>query len=106
MTTNIYRTPTLHARLADEILAIFKPHDLFRRDDTGEVFQAMTETDLMARLRERGWRLPPAGFFSTDVQAAGFKVTQGYQFPSKVRRAFSDGSTGRALSDYQTIIHI
>jgi hypothetical protein len=74
------------------------------QEEGKEPFKAVTETDLMSALRDRGWRLPPAGFFMGDVQSAGFKVRQGYQFKNKVRRSFSDGSTGRALSNYQTII--
>lgn len=92
-------------KLQNAILEIFTSHDLFIKDDTQEVFQAITETDLMARLREKGWRLPAAGFFLSDVQEAGFKVQQGYQFSGKVRRKYKDG-TGRALSQYQTLIFI
>lgn len=97
----------MNQRLQDAILDILATSgSRFIEDQPGaQPFEAVTETDLMAALRERGWRLPPAGFFDTDVRQAGFKVRQGYQFQGKVRRAFREG-TGRALSDYQTIIFI
>ncbi len=80
-------------------------HSLFQQDGD-KPFEAITETDLMYALRERGWRLPAAGWFMSDVRAAGYTVRQGYEFRGKVRRAYRDGSTGRALSDCQTIIFI
>lgn len=91
--------------LSEAILSVFTEHDLFQ-DESGKRFQAVTQTDLMSRLRDKGWRLPPAGFFLSDVRIAGFTVRQGYQFPEPVFRAYSDGSAGRKLADYQTIIFI
>jgi hypothetical protein len=96
----------MNQRLQDAILDILATsHSLFV-EDGGQPFEAVTETDLMAALRDRGWRLPAAGWFDTEVRQEGFKVRQGYQFQAPVRRAFGDGSTGRRLSDCQTIIFI
>lgn len=92
--------------LTDAILDCFRGDDLFVEDETSHKFQAIFETDLIERLRDRRWKLPPAGFFMSDVYALGFTVKQGYEFRGKVRRSYRDGSTGRAVSDYQTLITI
>jgi hypothetical protein len=96
-----------HPKLAEAILEVLvSSKSKFKDETTGEVFEAVTETDLMNALRDRRWRLPGGGYFLSEVESAGFRVRQGYQFPGKVRRAFSGGETGRALSDYQTIIFL
>lgn len=96
----------INQKLQNDILTILAAGSRFHNDATGETFEAVTETDLVEGLRARGWRLPATGFFLSEVQAEGFTTRQGYQFSGKVRRAFRDGRTGRALSKYQTIIFI
>lgn len=92
--------------LADAILECFDAADFFE-DDTGNKFQAITETDLMSRLRERGWRLPGPGWFMGDVRNAGFIVKQGYEFKHRVRRIRpSYYRKSPAVSHYQTLITI
>ena len=94
-----------HPQLSDAILEILSKAGYFQ-EEGGERFEAITQTDLMERLREKGWKLPAAGWFLSEVESAGFQVRQGYQFSNKVRRAFSNGETGRALSKYQTIVFL
>lgn len=89
--------------LQEAILSTFHPNELFI-NESGEKFQAQFESDLMSRLREKGWKLPAAGWFLSDVKDCGFKVKQGYQFNGKVRRIYKDGSLGRSMSQYQTLI--
>jgi hypothetical protein len=73
--------------------------DAFVED--GRVFKAVTQTDLMRGLRERGWKLPGAGFFLNDVEKVGFVVKQGQHFKGPVRRNYPGAS---CLSRYQTLI--
>lgn len=95
-----------NAKLANAILdALVSSHSFFEHED-GTRFEAITQSDLMLALRERGWKLPGAGWFLREVKEEGFKVTQGYQFKGKVRRSYKDGRRGHALSDYQTIIYL
>jgi hypothetical protein len=89
----------------DAILSCFGANELFVNLTTGEKFQAITETDLTSRLREKGWRIPATSFFLSEVERAGFKVTQAYQFKGgKVARVFGDGSRDRRLGQYNTLI--
>lgn len=92
-------------KLADAILSVLIDANSFFEFD-GTRFEAVTESDLMRDLRERGWKLPASGWFLDEVRRCGFKVKQGYQYPNGVRRAFRDGRKGRKLADYQTIIFL
>lgn len=95
------------ARLAEAILDCFDACDFYVMDDTGQKFQAITETDLMSRLRDKGWRLPGAGWFMGDVRAAGYTVKQGYEFKGRVRRFLpTNYRRPPAVSDYQTLIFL
>jgi hypothetical protein len=88
---------------ADAILDCFGRNEMFINIDTGEKFQAMTETDLAYRLREKGWRLPRD--FLRSVKEAGFTVKQVYQFNGRVARSYTTvNERGRALSPYNTLI--
>lgn len=74
-------------RLAISIRAILEHASDFRAEGTGEVFRAITETDLAHFLRERGWRLP-RGWMS-EVEAEGFSVWSCYRC-GPVRRFLSE----------------
>jgi hypothetical protein len=101
---------------SDAILSCFGANELFINLETGERFQAITETDLAYRLREKGWKLPATGFFLHQVEQAGFTVKQIYAFKGgKVARSYSTLSDkhgriaghsdrGRCLSQYNTLI--
>jgi hypothetical protein len=89
----------IHPALADAVLSCFAANELFSAN--GEKFQAVTETDLAARLREKGWKLPQD--WLSEVEQAGFTVRQVYLI-GDVARAYSDGSFGRRLSKYNTLI--
>ncbi|QIG76469.1 hypothetical protein EVC26_023 [Rhizobium phage RHph_I72] len=93
------------SKLSDAILEVLLTGGKFQEPGKA-AFEAITETDLMAGLRERGWKLPPAGYFLGEVRDAGFKVTQGQHFPNKVHRTYDDGSKGRTLAAFQTIIYL
>jgi hypothetical protein len=84
----------------DAILASFGRGDMFVTD-AGKQFQAITETDLAYRLRERGWKLPSNWLY--QVEKAGFTVKQVYAFGG-VARAYSDGGRGRHLNETNTLI--
>lgn len=101
----LYTKGDEHA-LQEAILNAFTTGDCFLDEASGCQFQAMFESELMERLREKGWKLPAAGWFNSDVSRCGFKVKQGYQFTGKVRRVYCDGRLGRSVSQYQTLIFI
>ncbi len=98
----------------DAILSCFGANELFVNLTTGEKFQAVTETDLAARLREMGWKLPSNWLY--QVEKAGFTTRQIYAFKGgKVARSYSTLSDkhgriaghsdrGRCLSQYNTLI--
>lgn len=88
----------------DAILSCFGANEMFINIDTGVKFQAITETDLTQRLREKGWRIPATSFFLSEVERAGFTVRQIYQFNGGIARVFGDGSRDRRLSKYNTLI--
>jgi hypothetical protein len=87
----------MNTKLADDILACFNPNELFI-NEKGEKFQAITISDLMQKLRGKGWRLPAQGWFEGDVQSAGFKVIQP---GNSVRR---DDWRGRRLAPTTTLV--
>lgn len=95
--------------LQDDILNIlaggvsYWGHSRFQ-EDGGAPFEAVTETDLYATLRELGWSF--SGNILSEVRAAGFQVRQAYQFQGRVRRVYKNGQAGRTLAKYQTIIFI
>jgi hypothetical protein len=85
--------------------AIISSNSRFK-EDGGDPFEAITETDLISALREKGWKLPPAGHLNNIIRDEGFKVKQGKNFKGKVRKILHDGRTGRAMADSNTIIFI
>lgn len=95
-------------RLAEAVVDCFDARDFYVMDDTGQKFQAITETDLRTRLREKGWKLPATGWFLGDLRTVGFTVKQGYQFEGRVRRYLPNHWRKKqaAVSDYQTLIFL
>jgi hypothetical protein len=105
---------------ADAILAcIVEGQRRFIVEQTGEIFEGITETDLARALRERGWRLPR--FWLSEVEDAGFTAMGLYRSPHTIRTYFDeapelDPRTGRpfrydsfqrrALGDNTTIIRL
>jgi hypothetical protein len=90
-------------RFINDILDVMAKGGLFEIGGAAPV-EAVTQTDLMAGMREKGWKLPPAGFFWSEVQAAGFRYFQPYQVKGgRIVRVYRDGSRGRALRPYNTI---
>lgn len=71
---------------------------------TGASFEAVTESDLVEALRSKGWRIPATGFFLSEVKQLGFTVKQAYTYSEAPHRVFKDGSKGRKLSKYNTLI--
>nr|QIG67126.1 hypothetical protein EVB34_021 [Rhizobium phage RHph_TM26] len=94
------------SKLSDAILEVLLASGGKFQEIGGKPFEAITETDLMTGLRERGWKLPPAGYFLSEVRDEGFKVTQGQNFRGKVKRVYDDGTQGRTLAAFNTIIYL
>lgn len=78
--------------------------DSFIDESTGTIFNAVHETDLISRLRDKGWRLPTD--FLYDVRRAGFSTRQAFTFKGPVRRHMPNHwrIKQRKLSQYQTLI--
>lgn len=105
----------------DSILSSIVEHNRrFIVAATGEIFEGITETDLMHALRDRRWRLPRS--WLSEVENSGFKVRQVQAFKGGEVRTHFDApprinpATGnpfayesfqrRRLGSYTTIISL
>ena len=91
----------MNTKLQDAVLEILTKAPKFERK-SGETIQGLTQTDLIAALREQGWRIPPSGFFWSEMTNLGFRALQPYK-DGELRQVFRDGRRGRRLGPYNVV---